>query len=110
MTATVRKLLEMDIVCVCPIITAEILQGAISDREFNKLTAAFEALVQLPIEERDWIEAASLGYHLRKKGFTIPLTDLLIATVAIRTKCFLLHADKHFDVIGRFSDLKIIMT
>lgn len=40
-----------------------------------------------------------ISLELRKKGITVPLTDVLIASVAMRCKMKIYTLDKHFPVI-----------
>jgi predicted nucleic acid-binding protein len=52
-----------------------------------------------------WDKASLLVFNLRRKGITIPHTDILIAACAMSEGCVLLHADNHFDIIARHTDL-----
>lgn len=47
----------------------------------------------------DWINAATLGRSLAAKGHMIPLTDLILASVAIRLNVSVNSTDPHFDLI-----------
>ncbi len=51
----------------------------------------------------DWRAAGDLGRELAAKGNKLPLTDLLVATVAGRCHARVYTSDPHFDLI---SDLK----
>jgi predicted nucleic acid-binding protein len=44
---------------------------------------------------------------LHKKGITVPYTDILIASAALYSKATLLHADIHFDLIAKHTQLKV---
>ena len=46
-----------------------------------------------------WIEAGRIGYSLRRKGLTIPTTDLIIASLALDNNCLVFTLDPHFDKI-----------
>jgi predicted nucleic acid-binding protein len=60
------------------------------------------------------MKAGNLAAQLRAKGLTLPLTDVLIATVALRNQVSVLTIDKHFhhlgvDLVGLSKDeIKII--
>ena len=57
---------------------------------------------------RDYEEAAELYRACRRVGDTVrALTDCLIASVAIRTRIGLLHADRDFDAIARHAPLEL---
>ena len=47
-----------------------------------------------------------LGFELRRKGKTIPSTDLLIASISLYYDLDILHADNHFEIIKLYSNLK----
>lgn len=51
----------------------------------------------------DWINAATLGRRLAAKGHFIPLTDLILAAVAMRLDVSIYSTDPHFDL---FENLK----
>jgi hypothetical protein len=88
----------------CAVIAAEALSGARSPREFRQLQLTLSALKWLPITAQCWTRAAALGFNLRRKGITVPLTDRLIAVVARANDADLLHRDTHFDLIGDTPD------
>jgi predicted nucleic acid-binding protein len=54
-----------------------------------------------------WDGAWRLAFELRKRRVTVPSADLLIASIAIEHHCTLLHADEHFVLIARYSNLAI---
>lgn len=90
------------------LIIMEILRGAKSEKEYNTL---YEDLIALPLLSLDsyvWEIAWKTGYTLRRTGVNIPLTDVLIASVAMRYKGTLMHSDKHFKLIARHTTLRII--
>lgn len=45
----------------------------------------------------DWRDAATLGRELAAKN--LPLTDLVIAALALRLQAFVFSTDPHFDSI-----------
>lgn len=94
---------------ILPIIMQEVLQGI----EENKLyTIVKENLFGLDLVEFDnyemAISAADLFRFLRKKGVTIrKANDCLIAAICIQNNFSLLHNDKDFDNIAKYTSLKI---
>jgi len=73
------------------------------------LRIKLESLEMLPITSNVWEKAYELGFTLRRKGVTIPTTDLIIAGLAIEHKSLLLHQDEHYEKISsHFSDLRTI--
>jgi predicted nucleic acid-binding protein len=82
------------------IITLELLSGTRTEREYQELKEDLEALIQLETTYETWKRASHLAYELRRKGLTVPSTDVLIMTVAVENGCSLLHADHHFDLMS----------
>ena len=81
------------------IVLTEILQGAKIKEEFD---AILESMLSLPILEASlttWVEAGRISFALRKKGITIPTTDLIIASLALENNCSILTLDQHFQKI-----------
>lgn len=91
----------------CPIVVLELLQGCRSEEERDALRIKLESLEALAIPPLVWEKAYELGFTLRRKGLTIPTTDLIIAALAIEEKSLLLHQDGHYEKIAsHFSALR----
>ena len=103
----VESLLKDDRVAVNLMITMEILSGTKSKTEFSRLSSRLGALNQIRIDDAVWQSAAELGFDLRRKGLTVPNTDLLIASSALKAGAIVLHSDAHFDWISTKTDLKV---
>lgn len=89
----------------CSVVRTEILVGSRDEKSFAKLSEHLKAVPGIPIDEAVWEGAARLGYTLRKKGITIPLSDLLIAEAAVQREAVLWHADNHFEEICTIAPL-----
>jgi len=79
-----------------PIIT-ELLHGVRGKKEISKLNFIFTTIPCLEINQNDWQTTGNTLRQLRGKGLSIPLTDVLIATVATRNNMPVLTLDKHFQ-------------
>jgi tRNA(fMet)-specific endonuclease VapC len=101
----VSDLLEENRVAITPMITLEILGGARTEEEFNRLKSRLGVLHQIPLGKNEWEEAAWMAFRLRRQGKAIPYTDILIATAAIQAQALLLHADHHFGMIAESTGL-----
>ncbi|MEI7582257.1 PIN domain-containing protein [Runella sp.] len=101
--------LQDNLVCVCPVIIQEVLQGIREDADFEALKEDFKALRILQLEATEVAVAAARLYRaLRKKGVTIRKpNDYLIAAYAIHFNVELCHNDVDFDHIAAYTDLKI---
>ncbi len=85
----------------------EIMGGVKTKKELNSLNNYLGALEEIPVDTQLWEDAGRLAFNLRRKGLTIPYTDILIASAAIRSKSVLLHADSHFDIIEPETELQV---
>jgi len=101
-------LLREDIVLITGIIKLELLGGTRTREEFSRLKSRLDALPYVPMEEPLlWDLAYEMAFDLRRKGVTIPYTDILIASAAIKEDIILLHADVHFDQLAKHSKLSV---
>ena len=101
-------LLREDVVVITGIIKLELLGGTRTREEFSRLKSRLDALPYIPMEEPLlWDLAYEMAFDLRRKGVTIPYTDILIASAAIKEDVTLLHADVHFDQVARHSKLRV---
>ena len=90
-------------VATCGVILFELIQGIKSAREEALVLHAFQAVPHLEMTAGLWIKAEGLSSDLRKKGHTLPLSDIIIATLAMEHKLAVLTIDRHFDVIPGLS-------
>jgi len=100
------KILDKDQSATTGIIILELLQGTKTKKEYNEIFLDLTALHYFKVDKEIWEKASQLGFDLRRKGETIPSTDLLIASVALYYDLTLLHADNHFEQIQEHADLK----
>jgi len=64
--------------------------GAKSKKEYDKLSKDLAALRCFDVSAKLWQSASKLGYTLRQKAISVPLTDTLIAAVALEHNALLL--------------------
>ena len=103
----IDHLLKIDNVFTFGMIKLELLSGTKTKEEFNRLKNRLDALYEISTDAELWSSAAQLAFDLQRKGLTIPYTDILVANAAIQSKATLLHADSHFDLIARQTELKV---
>lgn len=84
----------------CPIVRLELWNGARGEREKRVLREMEKSLPDLGIPPAVWSSACRLAEEARKKGKTIPSTDLLIAACARHYSVAIEHADSHFEIIA----------
>jgi predicted nucleic acid-binding protein len=106
MAEQVESALMRGEVVTCGIVLFELLQGVKSDKEEALLLNAFQAVPLLEMTGALWTRAGRLSSQLRKNGHTVPLSDILIATLALEHSCSLLSVDRHFDDIPGLTVVK----
>jgi predicted nucleic acid-binding protein len=102
--ARLEKLIKEGDLCSAGVILTELLQVAKIEKEFNAILESFIALPFLHTTIDTWIRAGKISFVLRRKGITIPATDLIIASLAIEYGCSVFTIDPHFEKIP---DLKL---
>ena len=105
----VSSLLTRGAAIICGVVVTEVIQGALNEKEMEKILTLFEPVERIDLTLRDWEVAGRLSYSLRRKGITASTLDVLLATTAIENDCFFYTADKHFELITRHSDLKLYL-
>ena len=99
---------DLDGVVTCLPVVQEVLQGFSDERAYRLAREAMCALpmVESPLEELVFLEAAELYRSARRAGIT-PRSgvDCLIATCGIRNNLAVLHRDRDFDLLATVSPL-----
>ena len=96
-------------ICLCGIILTEVLQGIVSDKEYMTVKKVFQNLIVLPIGLDTYVNAAGIYRLGRQKGYTIRNSiDCLIAACAVEHGARLLENDKDYEVIAKFTNLKLL--
>jgi len=102
----VQDALAQDRVATSAIILIEVLQGATTLEAYDALREDFAALHWLDLTRATAEQAARVGCDLRRRGETVPATDLMIAAIALDHECQLWHLDDHFERIARVVPLQ----
>ena len=102
------KCFEKEDIVICGVVRAELLHGAISDSDFKNITKLLNAFVEKSCDVEDWQLLGSNLYKLRRKGLTVPFSDAIIATLAIKYDIPVWTGDKHFVLIKNvLTDLRL---
>ena len=96
---TVTSLIETGRASLCGVIYYELLQGAKDDEEALHLPNALSALKYFEMTPDTWIQAGHVAVRLRRKGITLPMSDILVGIVAMEHGLQVLTLDKHFNSI-----------
>jgi predicted nucleic acid-binding protein len=92
-----RLLISRDRVACTEVVIAEILQCATNETDFEKWSDRLDALHFFPAGLAIWRTAGRISFDLRTLGATTPLTDLVVAAVALANDLPLYAVDEHFS-------------
>jgi predicted nucleic acid-binding protein len=108
-TLLINTFIDKNEIITVPIILQEVLQGIKEDNIFNSIKESFLSFKVVEYSNVEAaINAALLYKFLRKKGATIRKpNDCLIAWICIDNNFQLIHNDKDFDNIAKYTSLKI---
>ncbi|MFH0922136.1 MAG: PIN domain-containing protein [Fibrobacterota bacterium] len=91
------------------LVMAEIVPFVRSEREQREVEQLLRGLHYLPFLDDDWATVGRLQGILQKKsGNPVPVPDLVMAATCIRHGALLFTLDRHFQMIARHSDLKLV--
>ena len=77
----------------------EVLQGTRSKDEQEVVLSALLGVTMVEINTQIWIKAAEISSALRKRGITIPMSDIVIAAAAIEHGYSVFTSDAHFKKV-----------
>jgi len=95
----VAAALQNSPVFTCDPVLSELLQGTRGDHDRAALLEAHRSLEYAAATPAVWVRAGDLAAALRRSGTTVPLSDLLIAAIAIEQHLEIITADRHFGLI-----------
>ena len=98
-TEDMSQIFKREDIFVCGVVRAELLWGAVSDRNFRKLRETLDDFQYVGMKAEDWDLLGKNLYLLRTHGITVPLADVLISTIAINHDLTVWTNDKHFRLI-----------
>ena len=104
------RLLENDAVATCEPIRAEILSGALNERDFHKLADVFKALIHLEPPAEMWDRISRDRFSLAKRGYFCSLIDIWIAIVSQVHHTPLWSLDKDFQFIASVVSFEAFMS
>lgn len=81
------------------VVLAELLQGCRTPKEADSIFSKLAGLRFLETNFSTWKRTGQLSASLRRKGVTLPLSDFIIAALAIEHHCEVYTLDPHFDQI-----------
>lgn len=92
-----RRLLDSNQVSIVGLVISEVLQGARDDAQFSEILSWLSVIPYLEISKQTWVTAARLSTSLRLRGQMTPLSDLVIAAMALEGDHQVYTLDEHFQ-------------
>ena len=94
-----ESLIKEGSVWLCGTVLFEILQGVRTEEEKSNVLEMLSDLPYVEMSQSLWQKASEISASLRKKGLNLPLSDALIAAVAIKGNLSVFTLDQHFEQI-----------
>lgn len=95
----IDRLIDEDTVYINGIIKSELLIGARDSKEYDMTRSNLNCFYTIDLDDRIFEETARIGFQLKRKGITVPLSDLIIAVQCFEHRLILIEKDKHFKKI-----------
>lgn len=83
-------------VAICGVVRCEVGRALLPPRVREKFGAAWDVMINVPTDNRLWVDVERMAWELDRKGRVLPLTDIIIACCALRISAAVLTLDKHF--------------
>lgn len=95
-------------VVICGVVRAELMHGARSHADLDRINVLLGEFDSLELEESDWKALGDELYALRTNGITVPFQDAIIALLAVKNGIPVWTRDIHFSHMQRvLPDLKL---
>lgn len=102
------KRIDSEQIAICGPVRTEILHGAKSNDEIDNMISSFTTFELITIDEYDWDFTGIMLQTIKQNGFTIPVTDALIAYIGIKYDIPIWTKDHHFKFIQAvYPELKL---
>jgi len=103
-----ENLISEDRVILSDVVRSELLVGARDKKEMEELSSVLGGLKIAEIDSKTFIKAGALGFSMRRAGYTLPLTDLIITAQAIHQESQIWTYDKHFSTLESELEIDLI--
>lgn len=101
----VKELIINNRIVLCGIVFSELLAGVRSRNDQELIEQVIDALDYAEVSRSSCIMAGEMASKLRQQGIKVPMTDLIVAAIAIENSYELLTKDSHFDKIPELKRL-----
>jgi predicted nucleic acid-binding protein len=106
-TALARTIESGEPILTTGLVLQELLQGFHGPRNREQIIDRFAALPLLVPDRVDYIEAAALRNHCRRRGVQVETIDALLAQLCIRHDLTMLATDRDFRGVARHCPLQL---
>jgi predicted nucleic acid-binding protein len=94
--SAVEELVRSARAVTCGIVLAELLAGVKNAGQREQLQEALAGLDYVEMREQTWRRAGELAAGLRSKGRALPMSDLIVAALALEHDLSVFTTDNHF--------------
>src|SRR5207244_162057 len=92
-------LIDLDRLVLVGVVLAELIQGCRTAKEAEAMTSRLAGLRFIETAFSTWRRAGEVSFGLRRKGITLPLSDLVIAALAVEHRLDVYSLDPHFKKV-----------
>lgn len=103
---SVKDLIRTRRATLCGIVLSELLAGVRVRKSRDTLKQTLDALEYAEVSRDTWILAGELSNNLKHQGISVPLTDLILAALALENDSELFTLDSHFERIPEIKRFK----
>ncbi len=104
---TLERLIVEHRIWTCGIVLFELIKGLKSEKEKIKVVDTLLGLEYVEMSSDLWKNAGEIAASLKKNGINLPMSDILIASIAIKHNLQIFTLDKHFEQIPGVKIYKI---
>ena len=95
------KLIKKRQIVITGLVVYELLQGAKNKKDADLIKEVTQALPIAEVALKTWLLAGDLFFDLRRRGITLPPSDVLLSAIATENDCSLFTIDNHFNHIPK---------
>lgn len=92
-------LIDADRLALVGVVLTDLVQGCRTPAEVNTIVSRLSGLRFLETSFSTWKRGGELSFALRRRGITLPISDLVIATLALEHRCEVYALDPHFEQV-----------
>ena len=93
------------------VVEAELIHGAISEKDQHELHKSLSVYSEVNLGDGDWKILGDQLYNYRINGLTLPLADAIIASIGMKHGYSVWTEDGHFSLMQNvFPQLKVYRT